>query len=393
MPKSLKVDVVIFGGGIAGLWSLLSLRKQGYSAILFESNQLGGLQSMASQGILHGGTKYALTGKQSAASEAISRMPAIWQSCLEGHGELDLTAVRVLTSNQFLWSTQSLTSKISGFFASKLMRSRIQVLDKKDHPAPFNTDKFKGALYALDEPVLDTGSLMKELSSQAAKYCWKLSPTEIEVLDENVFSVGNNKQIIEAESIVFSAGEGNEALLSLFKKDQPKMQRRPLHMVMMRGKLPSVFAHCIEASSNPRVTVTSYPMPDGGMIWYLGGQLAEKGVEKNTEEQIVEAKKLLTELLPWVSFDQINWTGFLINRAEPKMEKGKRPDDCYVHQEDNVFTVWPTKLVFAPRVADKLSQKLLKPVVGKENEDFAILSELIRPTVSQHIALGNETWN
>ena len=91
--QTVKVDVAIFGGGVAGLWTLARLRNEGYNAVLFENNALGGGQTRYAQGIIHGGTKYALTGKLTASSEAISEMPSFWRACLEGQGELDLSRI------------------------------------------------------------------------------------------------------------------------------------------------------------------------------------------------------------------------------------------------------------------------------------------------------------
>ena len=66
-------DIVILGGGIAGLWLLNRLRTAGYSTVLFERGALGQGQSIASQGMIHGGMKYALGG-------ALTRRPASIQS-------------------------------------------------------------------------------------------------------------------------------------------------------------------------------------------------------------------------------------------------------------------------------------------------------------------------
>ena len=47
---------------------------------LLETGTIGGGQTIGAQGIIHGGIKYALTGQASRASEAISRMPEIWNT-------------------------------------------------------------------------------------------------------------------------------------------------------------------------------------------------------------------------------------------------------------------------------------------------------------------------
>ncbi|MDF1622160.1 MAG: FAD-dependent oxidoreductase, partial [Pseudohongiella nitratireducens] len=55
-------QITIVGGGIAGLWLLNRLCLAGYDAILLDKGGLGSGQTLASQGIIHGGLKYALNG-------------------------------------------------------------------------------------------------------------------------------------------------------------------------------------------------------------------------------------------------------------------------------------------------------------------------------------------
>ena len=83
-----KVDLVILGGGIAGLWLLNRLTSQGYNVCLLEAEKLGNGQSIASQGIIHGGLKYALDGAVSGATNAIATMPSHWRQCLAGKADV-----------------------------------------------------------------------------------------------------------------------------------------------------------------------------------------------------------------------------------------------------------------------------------------------------------------
>src|SRR3990167_7434350 len=112
-----RADVVIFGGGIAGLWTLHTLLQRGYKAILLEAHEFGSGQTIKSQGIIHGGLKYALNGNLSAASQALQNMPKFWQQCLNGQGAIDLSATEVLSDHQAMWSINRLTGGAASLFA------------------------------------------------------------------------------------------------------------------------------------------------------------------------------------------------------------------------------------------------------------------------------------
>ncbi len=150
---TLHTDIAIIGGGIAGLWTLNQLRNNGYSAILFEHNALGSDQTIGSQGMIHGGIKYALAGALSDGSETISAMPAIWRSCLEGTGKVDLRACKVLSDDFYLWSSGGLQSRLTSFFASKMLRGRVEKLKTSDYPTPLQAAAFRGQVYRLMDLV------------------------------------------------------------------------------------------------------------------------------------------------------------------------------------------------------------------------------------------------
>ncbi len=353
-------DVVIFGGGVAGLWLLARLRAEGYRALLLESQALGAGQTRYAQGIIHGGTKYALTGNVSGASEAIAAMPGLWRDCMAGSGEVDLRQVRLMSPHQYLWSTASLTSRMAGFFASKLMKSRVGTLDPQNYPTVFSDRGFRGQVYQLEEPVLDTLSLTQALAEpQREAICRVAVDAPIATQGEcYVIPLPDNVEI-HARRLVLTAGRGNAALLHMLGHSAPAMQTRPLKMVMVRGALPEgVYAHCLGASTNPRVTITTHYDAQGRVVWYLGGDLAEAGVKRSDAEQIAAARTELTALLPWIDFSQCRFAVLDIDRAEPLMSGGRRPDDAYVHSADGVLTAWPTKLAFAPRLAAQVLQML-----------------------------------
>jgi glycine/D-amino acid oxidase-like deaminating enzyme len=360
MSQSLDVDVVVFGGGIAGLWTLARLRRAGFSAVLLEAHALGGAQTIASQGIIHGGTKYALTGTLTGSSRAIAAMPGIWRDCLSGIGDLDLSGVRLLSDHQYLWSTGSLGSDVVGFFASYAMRSRVRHVAPGERPEVLRANALKGHVYRLDEPVLDVSSLLHELVSEHGAWCLKIdtseglrfvegAPPALELRDPQAGELR-----LDGRCLVLAAGAGNERLLAQLGWSKPAMQRRPLHQLMLRGNLPAFFAHCLGAGATPRVTITSHPGADGERIWYLGGQIAEEGVRRSGPEQVATGRRELASVLPWMDLSRVGWAGFRVDRVEPRQPGGRRPERPFLEFRDGVAVAWPTKLAFAPLLAAEL---------------------------------------
>jgi len=379
-PKQLNVDIVIFGGGVAGLWLLARCRQAGYQTLLLENESLGAGQTRFSQGIIHGGTKYALTGKLTASSESIFAMPKIWRDCLEGKGEVDLSSAAILSEHQYMWSTPGLLSRLSGFFASRIVRGRMQAVKKESYPAAFQNKKFKGKVYQLDEPVIDAASIIHALAKPNLKNIMQIK--SVKNFSKKTVSVeAANAEVwnIHAEKIILSAGQGNAGLLKQMGRSVPEMQLRPLKMVMVRGGLPEkLYAHCLGANVNPRITITSGEDKQGNVVWYLGGQLAEEGIHRTDEEQINKAKKELQTLMPWLDFLAMQWATLDISRAEPEQKDGQRPSTSFFYEDNNVITTWPTKLALTPNLAKDVLAQLEKQNVTKsgvsELPDFSYAS-------------------
>jgi glycerol-3-phosphate dehydrogenase len=390
--------MAIFGGGIAGLWLLARLRNAGYSAVLFESKTLGGMQSIASQGIIHGGAKYALTGNLSDSAKAIGDMPRVWRQCLAGEGELNLSSVQLLSDHQYLWSTENIVSRMAGFFASKAMRSRMAAVQSGERPAIFQSGTFSGTLYRLEEPVVDTASLVATLAEQYGEHCYRIGGESISLTAGAAGApstlVIDGEIELQVQRLVLAAGAGNEQLLAQLGRRGPEMQRRPLHMVMARGRLPDIYAHCLGSGTTPRITITSYPAPEPGeRVWYIGGQLAESGVQRDEPEQIATAQQELRELLPWIDFSAVQWAAYRVDRAEHKSPGSRRPDSCFVQSEGGVITVWPTKLAFAPRMAQEVLALMGKEGVEPRETEMPALDGLARPPLARYPWEEVACWN
>ncbi|MAB25676.1 NAD(P)/FAD-dependent oxidoreductase [Pseudomonas neustonica] len=383
MSTTLETDICILGGGIAGLWLNARLRQLGYSTLLVERGALGGGQSVKSQGIIHGGTKYALNGKLSSAAEAIAGMPERWRASLQGTGELDLQGVRVLSEHHYLWSPGSLISNLAGFFASKALRGRVEQVKGKQLPKVFSNAAFKGKVYQLAELVIDVPTAIQRLADLAGDSLIADSAPHLQrASDGSIEGVRLQHQTIKAQRYVLSAGEGTEGLLNDWQHPEPVMQRRPLQMVLVKGPdLPPLYAHCLGSSPKPRMTVTTHPCADGQWCWYLGGELAEQGAGQTPDDLINKAKRELRELLPWVSLEGTRWTTLPVNRAEPAQSGLVRPDTAFVQPVANALVSWPTKLALAPNLADQVIAQLAAQQI-KPEKPAAVTSELPKPKVS-----------
>ncbi|MEX6501463.1 FAD-dependent oxidoreductase [Pseudomonas zhanjiangensis] len=356
MSQALSTDVLIVGGGIAGLWLNARLRRQGFATLLVECASLGGGQSVKSQGIIHGGAKYALHGALTGASEAIADMPRRWREALAGSGELDLSCVRLLSDAHYLWSPGSLAGNITSFFASKAVRGRVDQVKGEQLPAALQHPKFKGKVYRLAELVLDVPSLIARLADLAGDGL--LAGTQIEPLLEQGELIGLrvDGREIRAQRIVLSAGRGNAALLAALGLSQPAQQLRPLHMVLAKGAaLKPLYAHCLGGGPKPRVTITTHPAADGQWVWYLGGDLAEAdGVAREPAAQIAAAQREIGDLLPWVDQRELHWATLRVERAEPAQSGLVRPDNAFLAEHGKLLVGWPTKLALAPDFADRV---------------------------------------
>ena len=386
MPSAISTDVLIVGAGVAGLWLNARLRRLGYSTVLVERASLGGEQTIKSQGIIHGGTKYALQGALTGASEAIADMPRRWREALSGSGELNLSNTRLLSEAHYLWSPGTLAGNLTSFFASKAVRGRVDQVKGEQLPPALQDRAFKGKVYRLAELVIDVPSLLANLADLAGDSL--LAGERIEPLRESDELVGLrvDGRDIRAQRIVLSAGAGTEDLLHALGLKLPAMQIRPLHMVMAKGpNLKPLYAHCLGGGPKPRVTVTTHPAADGQWVWYLGGDLAEAdGVAREPAAQIAAAQKEIANLLPWVDQSQVRWATLRVDRAEPAQSGLVRPDNAFLADQQRLLVGWPTKLALAPDFSDRVISHLERDGIRPQAQ--ADLAGLPRPP------LGVPAW-
>jgi glycine/D-amino acid oxidase-like deaminating enzyme len=386
--QTLHIDIAIIGGGIAGLWTLNQLRSRGYSAVLFEQAALGSCQTIGSQGMIHGGVKYALAGSWGSGSRAVAAMPGTWRKCLEGKGEVDLRGCKVLSEDFFLFSNGDLQSRLSSFFASKLLRGHIRKVAPPDYPVPLQSSRFRGQVYRLADLVLDVPSLLATLAKQHRDAIFSIDWQRASLHRE----AGRAELVLPEcnvvpERLLLTAGAGNEALMAELGSTLPAMQRRPLQQVLVRHEYQQpLYGHCLGTSASPRLTISSHRDQAGRPVWYLGGELATGAGEEEPGQLINRARSELTGLLPWIDFGTTEWATVQLERAEPLQSTTLRPDQAFVGRVEgieNALVAWPTKLTLTPDLANAVERELRQENVSPRHpQQLSVLENLARPPVA-----------
>lgn len=334
-----SADIVILGGGIAGLWTLAHLRSLGYNALLLEKTALGGGQSIASQGIIHSGLKYALAGQVSSLAQSISAMPEAWRAALRGEGPVNLSAARTNAESQMLLIPKGFMGGIINVVAKQTLGGRDVEL-----PAELAAAGFDGRAVVMGEPVLDIPSVIEALAAQHA----------------DCIRQGESAEGINFKKLIVTAAGNNAALADQNGHSEGlKTQARPLLMGMMAPAPFPLFAHLVGASEKPVATITTHRRDDGTLVWYLGGGVAERDKNSDPSVMIEACRAALEKYMPGLDLGNVQWAAQPIDRHEGKSETdGWLPDTPTVHNVENTLYAWPTKLTFTPMLAAKVEQVL-----------------------------------
>lgn len=395
MTEALDVDVVIFGGGAAGLWLLDEVVRADRSALLLEAHELGSGQTIASQGIIHGGLKYTLGGLFTSSARAIREMPLIWRRCLAGEAAPDLSNTRLRAEYCHLWRTNTLTSRLAMIGARAGLR--IEPVKLADDERPPLLSDCPGTVARLDEQVIEPASFLADLSRQHQQRILKIDaehglefevkgPGEVQLI--RLINPQSGEPLdLRPGNVILAAGAGNARLREMVKLSPATMQRRPLHMVMLRGgdDLPALNAHCVDGSAT-RLTITSTRDLSQRTIWQIGGQIAEAGARMEPRELIALAKSELRSALPGLDASAMEWSTYRVDRAEAVTRGGARPEQPFAGSEGNAIAAWPTKLALAPELARRVVQ-LLKPAepaaaAGAGSRSELELNDWPRPIVA-----------
>ncbi len=361
------IDIAIFGAGIAGLWAFHRFKALGYDVLLLESDTIGGGQTIASQGIIHSGLKYAFAGKINKLAASISAMPDLWRAAMRGEGDVDLSAARYNAQSQYLLIPGGFMGGLVKLVTRQALGNNVHEVAKDDWPQEIKDSGFKGTVVFMDEPVLDIPSVIRALA-EPYKDC-------IRKIDTPMTPLGflEHHGIVAQHKIITAAGS-NAALAKKSQHDEGlETQVRPLLMGMLKPAPYPLYAHLVGNSDKPVATITSHMAEDGALVWYLGGGVAERDKDSDATEVYDAARKGFAKYLPKVDLSKVEWASLPIDRIEGKSEvDGWMPDTPTIHSVGNKHYCWPTKLTFAPLLSDRLLERIDTPP-SHQTSDFSDL--------------------
>ncbi len=384
----MRLDALIFGGGAGGLWLLDRLSRDGHHVLLLEAHTLGSGQTVASQGIIHGGLKYTLAGLLTKSAKNIREMPQVWQDSLLGKASPNLSNTRLRSGCCYLWQTDTIASRAGMIGARFGLHIKPETISQDERPDALNG--VYGTVARLPEQVIAPRSFLQDLSAQYRDRILQIdarrglqfdleSPGEVSTVRLTSPRDGTTLEL-HPRQVIFTAGGGNAHLRKLAGLSMDVMQRRPLHMVLVRGDLPELNGHCLDGAKT-RVTITSEMDAEGRMVWQIGGQIAEDGVKLDEKSLMARARSELSEVLPGVNLDRVEWSTYSVDRAEGATANGARPETIQVLCAGNVTTGWPTKLVLAPILAQEIASRASSPYFSSEF-DTSPFANWPRPTVA-----------
>lgn len=349
---TISVDVAVIGAGIAGLWLANLLAAHGFAVAICDGNPPGGVQTAASQGIVHSGVKYALA-TTAGARGWLAQMPGRWRACLAGEGDVNLLGVEVVAEHMHLVSAGNAAQ------AQALLGGLALANGAAPAPAPNPPPFAPGLALELADFAVDVRSLIRRLAEPMRHrlLAAKVEPNALALGARGVDHIQILGRRLHANTYLFAAGVGNQMLAHRVGARRVALCERPLRQTCVRlgGQAPRVFAHVVGGAvqTQPELTITSH-----GRVLYVGGQVAVDGAARDEAAHIGVLRRLLAERLPGVDFTGATFDTLLVNRAEPLRGPRRDVSDAVVVRHQNCLFCWPMKLSLAPRLGDLVLAEL-----------------------------------
>lgn len=385
----MRLDALIFGGGAAGLWLLDRLSRDGHHVLLLEAHALGAGQTIASQGIIHSGMKYSLTGLLTQSAKNVREMSLVWRDSLLGRSAPNLSHTQLRSGYCLQWHADTLVARAGAMGPRYAMLPKPETVSMHERPAVLSG--VFGIVSRTPEQVIAPRSFIQDLANQYRDRILKIdvkrgmefdleSPGEIKAV-KLISPVNRSKLVLKPRQVIFTAGSGNSELREHAGLSADLTQRRPLRMVLVRGDLPELNGNCLDGTK-PRITITSEKDQQGRMVWQVGGQFADDATRLDDKSLTERARSELSIALPGVRLRHAEWSTYAVDYTEGATESGAGLESIQVLCAGNVTTGWPTKLALAPILAQEIALRARAPYVLTEF-DTRPFDHWPRPTIAQ----------
>ncbi len=383
MNPSVQVDLLIIGGGIAGLWLLARARREGYSAVLIEGDRLGGGQTVNGQGFVLG-QPIGMGELDGPTRQAFEAAPERWRRVLAEGGEL--AGARMLSERPYLWTVPS-GGAGGGFSFVRLFRRKAAVeatpaVVPDELPNSLHAAPLKGELRVLDGLVLDTRSLIEALAAEVLPYVFRSRGPVVPAPDGalNLRAEGHEAVVLRGRRTVFAAGSGSSVLGSV----PLAVWHQQMVMVRAQAGLPDdLFLNVVDGDGRRRFNLTSHRDAEGRSVWYIGGGLAEAGSHVPPAQQIAATRRELAEHLSWIDLDAAEFATVRVERAAAR-QRGATLALPVVRSVGNAITAWPASLTVMPAMIDQVIEGLRGEGLRPAAADLAPLEGWPRPELAHY---------
>ncbi|MEZ9654045.1 FAD-dependent oxidoreductase [Vibrio splendidus] len=348
------LDAIVVGGGCAGLFTAVNLLQRGLKCLLLTPQNDGFSQTRLCQGIIHSGIKYKFYSKDEFGNNVLSQACHSWDRYLDGQ-EINLKKVKLLSNDCILWSSNIWDYFFTRNIVKNVLQARISKLNNK----AVNTQLKKvGAVFSINEKIIDTSSLLKELTQHIGDNKLEYStPPKLNLSNDGSISslslnTGKNTIELQAKSIIFCAGNGNQDYHKALSKKEIRYQNRPLTMVTVTGDLPLVNGHLI-GKGGVLATITTTD-DEEERHWQIGGKVAETSGELYDHE----IRAFIQNHFRDIDIHTLKIGFKKIERSEGFYNGNRLPDNYIIEQEKNAYFCWPTKLVLSPVMAKDICHRI-----------------------------------
>jgi hypothetical protein len=250
----------------------------------------------------------------------------------------------------------------------------------EDLPAVLNGHPLRGSLYRLDEPVIDTESLLQVLAANHREAILLNQGVVKQVPDGSIILRAEQRTpiVIYPDWCVYAAGAGNTLLTWV------PLRMQPLQMVMARGGgLPGdCYLQCLDEDPFPALTITSHIDHQGRVVWYLGGLLARQGVRRQPAEQIQAAHRELHRRLPWLDLNEVEFAALRTVRVSPAKASVEPDPPFRLFRAGHTFAAWASSLAAMPLLVEVVVAALQRNRIRPRTEDFSLLDDWPRPPLA-----------